>query len=90
MRPDTVAERAEWCTTSDFTGAPAWYAVTVYSVIGEPPSSDGATHEIVADPLPAVADVIDGAPGGRRGVMAADGPDSALEPTTLVACTENE
>ena len=56
---------------------------------GPPPVEDGAVHDTVACPLPAVAVTPVGAPGGPDGVTAFEGADAAPFPATLAAVTVN-
>ena len=69
--------------------APPGEAVTVYPVIGDPPSSIGAFQETCALALPpeAVADV--GASGALAGVAVTVAVDDSESPTPLVAITRN-
>src|SRR5665213_3155988 len=60
VRPATITEVAE---APAATVAPPGETVTVYPVIGDPPSDAGGLHWTVADPLPAVAVPMVGAPG---------------------------
>ncbi len=55
------------------------------------PPLDGAVHDTLACPSPAVADTPVGAPGtvGPVGVTALEGADSGPGPTALVAVTVN-
>jgi hypothetical protein len=68
---------------------PSGLAVTVYDVIGEPPSEAGAVQVTVACPSPAVALTSVGASGAvlLLGVTAADGSLGAESPTALLATT---
>ena len=61
--------------------------VTVYSVIGLPPSEAGAVHETTACLSPGVADALVGAPGAVAGVTEVDGSERALVPMEFVAVT---
>ena len=61
--------------------------VTVYSVIGLPPSEAGAVHETVASLSPGVADKLVGASGTPVVVTALEGAELALVPAALVAVT---
>jgi len=63
--------------------------VTMYVVIGLPPSLDGAVHETVADASPATALTAVGAPGRPGVVTAADAALEAELPTEFVATTVN-
>jgi len=69
--------------------APPGEAVTVYPVIGDPPSSIGAFQETCALALPpeAVANV--GASGALAGVAVTVAVDDSESPTPLVAITRN-
>ena len=66
-------------------------AVTVYDVIAEPPLLAGATHDTVADVLPATAVTDVGAPGtvGALGVTGDEAADGAPVPTLFAAVTTN-
>ena len=68
---------------------PSGLEVTVYEVIGEPPSDAGA--EKVTDAVPSLADtaVMAGEPGAPVGVTDDDGADDGLVPSAFVAVTEN-
>jgi len=72
---------------------PPGVEVTVYEVIGLPPSDAGGLKLTVAWPLPAVAVAPVGAPGavaaGAVGVTLFEGADSGPLPTLLVAWTVN-
>ena len=61
--------------------------VTVYPVTGAPPLEAGAVKETVADPLPAVAVPMVGAPGRWTGWRRATGPEAGPVPRALVAVT---
>ena len=62
--------------------------VTVYFVIGLPPSEDGAIHDTTARPFPGVADTPVGAPGAvTAGVTEFDASEDGLVPIELVAVT---
>ena len=50
--------------------APPGVAVAVYPVMGDPPSEEGAVHEVTADALPRIAETADGADGATAGVTA--------------------
>ena len=67
---------------------PAGDEVTVYPVIGEPPSEEGATHDTTADPLPATAVTNVGADGTVAGITALLTP-AAEEPARFCAVTLN-
>jgi hypothetical protein len=69
--------------------APPGEAVTVYPVIGDPPSSTGGVQDICARALApeAVADV--GASGALAGVAVTVAVDDSESPTPLVAITRN-
>jgi hypothetical protein len=58
-------------------------------VIALPPLLAGGVNVTVADPLPAVAFALVGAPGTVIGVTLFDAVDGALEPATFVAMTVN-
>ena len=83
VRPVTVQGLAEHDT--DPPGEP----VTVNAVIVEPPLLTGGVKLTTAELFPATADTPVGGPGTVIGVTAADGVDSVLLPTVLVACTVN-
>ena len=70
--------------------------VTVYSVIGLPPSEAGAVHETTTRMSPGVADTVAiiklvtnsvGAFGGPMGITALEGAELILGPTEFVAVT---
>ena len=61
--------------------------VTVYPVIGLPPSEAGAVHETTARTSDGIADTLVGAPGTRAGVTGVDGSEDRLDPMALVAVT---
>ena len=64
--------------------------LTVYSVMGSPPSEDGGEKEILASPDPPRAvDTPNGAEGTVAGVTESDGSDGSVVPTELVAVTVN-
>ena len=72
--------------------APPGLAVTVYPVITDPPSEDGAVQVTVACVLPAVAETLVGTPGTVErapGVTALEDEDALPSPTLLVAVTTN-
>jgi hypothetical protein len=77
--PETVV--AGWAT-------PPAYGVTVYEVIGEPPS-DGAVQVTDAEPFPAVAATAVGAPGTVAGagfirtIAAMEGTPSELRMNSM-------
>jgi len=75
--PDTVAVR------------PPGDDVTVYPVIGDPPVAEGAVHDTVAWPFPAVAFTAVGAPGGAAGVTALDAAEAGPGPPAVTAVTVN-
>jgi hypothetical protein len=98
-RPVTVQDRAEAATEHV---APPGADVTVYAVIGDPPSQYGGYHDTTAEALlPAVAFTPDGATGtvgggggggggiGGLGLTGALGADGADVPSALVAVTVN-
>ena len=55
--------------------------------MAEPPSEAGAVHETAADPSPAVADTLVGAPGTVRGVTALEAVEADESPAAFVAVT---
>jgi hypothetical protein len=61
--------------------------VTVYFVIGLPPSEAGAVHETTARTSPGIADTSVGAPGTIAGVTGVDGSEDRLVPLEFVAVT---
>jgi hypothetical protein len=61
--------------------------VTVYPLIGFPPSLDGALHDKVTAPFPDTPLSAVGALGTVAGVTAAEGVLGGLLPTELVALT---
>ena len=63
------------------------FEVTVYRMIGLPPSEAGALQLTVAWPFPATAVTPVGGSGGSGGVTALEGADGRLVPTALVAVT---
>ena len=63
--------------------------VTVYSVIGLPPSEAGAVHETTAETSLGVANTSVGASGGPMGITTLEGVELRLGPTELVAVTVN-
>ena len=67
--------------------APPGDAVTVYPVIGEPPLSVGAVHEISALLFPPDAEAEVGASGIVAGVAVAVTVEDSESPTELVAIT---
>jgi phosphoribosylcarboxyaminoimidazole (NCAIR) mutase len=67
--------------------APPGEAVTVYPVIGLPPSEDGAIHMTSAEALPAVAVTPVGAPGTVAGTTADDAAEAGPVPIELLAVT---
>ena len=75
---------------------PSGSEVTVYSVIGLPPSEAGAVHETTTRMSPGVADTVAiiklvtnsvGAPGTRAGVTEFDASEDRLVPLEFVAVT---
>jgi hypothetical protein len=86
VRPVTVALSVEPSTAAV---RPSGFEVTVYCVIGLPPSDDGAIHATVAVAFPAMAVTPVGASGGPVGVTPLEGADGTLVPTTFVATTVN-
>ena len=63
--------------------------LTVYDVIGEPPSEAGGVKLTVAIPLPGIAVPIVGASGSVVGVTLFEAADAAPDPATFVATTVN-
>ena len=57
--------------------------------MGEPPSEDGGSHDMVTSPFPARAETAVGGLGTVAGVTLADGVDAVPVPTALVAVTVN-
>jgi hypothetical protein len=84
VRPVTVIGLAAPVAVS-----PPGDAVTVYSVIGDPPFDAGAAKLAVACSFPVVAATATGAPGTVNGVTAFEGADAGPVPTALVAVTVN-
>jgi hypothetical protein len=69
--------------------APSGADVTVYPVIGEPPSA-GGSHETSTVSLPGVTEGADGGSGSpAANVVAVVGADGALVPAAFVAVTRN-
>jgi hypothetical protein len=68
---------------------PPMLEVTVYLIIDEPPSDEGALNEIVASPFPRTAVTPVGDPGVEAGVIEFDGVELALVPTLFFAVTVN-
>ena len=66
---------------------PSASEVTVYSVIGLPPSEAGAVHETTARTSPGIADTSVGAPGTVGVVTEFDASEVALVPMEFVAVT---
>ena len=66
---------------------PSGSEVTVYSVIGLPPSEAGAVHETTARTSCGVADTPLGAPGTRARVTEFDASEDRLVPLEFVAVT---
>jgi hypothetical protein len=64
-------------------------AVTRYEVIGLPPSSVGAFHEITVEVSPARTAKPVGAPGAAAGVAEAEDVENAEVSTPLIAATVN-
>lgn len=58
-------------------------------MIAEPPLLDGAVHDTLAWPSPAVPVTAVGAPGTVAGVTADDADDAVPVPAALVAVTVN-
>jgi hypothetical protein len=67
--------------------APPGDRVTVYPVTGEPPSVAGGNHEMVADPFPAVAEILPATPGAPIGVTAEVPALEGESPALFVATT---
>jgi hypothetical protein len=63
--------------------------VTVYPVIGDPPSLDGAVNETRAVPLPSTAEMLVGDPGTVAGVAVTLTVEESELPTPLVLMTRN-
>ncbi len=61
--------------------------ITVYPVMALPPLAAGAVKVTEADPLPAVAVPMVGAPGTVAGVTELEALEAAPVPTALVAVT---
>ncbi len=61
--------------------------VTVYPVIAAPPLLAGAVKDTAADPLPATAETLVGAPGTVFGVTAVDALEATELPAAFVATT---
>ena len=61
--------------------------VTVYSVIGLPPSEAGAVHETIAETSVGIAFTSVGASGTIAGVTGVDGSEDRLVPMEFVAVT---
>ena len=66
---------------------PPGFAVTLYEIMGLPPSEVGGVKVTVAWAFPAVAVPIVGAPGTVAGVTLFEGLDEGPVPTPLVAVT---
>ena len=66
---------------------PSGSEVTVYSVIGLPPSEAGAVHETTAETSLGIADTPLGTPGTTAGVTELDASEDRLVPRELVAVT---
>ena len=62
--------------------APSGDAVTVYPVIGEPPTKVGAVHDTATEPLPATPDTPVGAAGTTNGGTSA--PESSTDGVTRI------
>lgn len=69
--------------------APPGWAVTVYPVIGDPPSDPGGVQLRLACWLDVAADKPVGAPGVVRGVTPLEGIEGEPVPTPFVAVTVN-
>ena len=63
--------------------------VTVYSVMGLPPSEPGAVHATTAETSLGVANTSVGASGGPMGITTLEGVELRLGPTEFVAVTVN-
>jgi hypothetical protein len=63
--------------------------VTVYEVIGEPPSDADSLNETVALALPPIAVPMIGASGTACGVTPFEGAEAELSPKEFVATTVN-
>jgi len=79
VRPLTVQE-----VSAEVQVKPPAVEVTVYEEIAAPPVEAGAVHDSVADPLPATATGLVGAPGTVAGVPETRFDDAPL-PTELTA-----
>ena len=82
VRPVTVTEVLVVVAVS-----PPGSDVTVYSVIGLPPSEAGAVHETNAETSLGIADTPLGTPGTRSGVTEFDASEGRLVPLEFVAVT---
>ena len=69
------------------TVTPPGSEVTVYFVIGLPPSEAGAVHETTAEISLGVADTSVGVSGTIAGVIGVDGSEAILVPREFVAVT---
>ena len=87
VSPVTVAVRSP---LDQLAVWPLGLAVTLYPVIAEPPSEDGALQATVDWLWPAVAETLVGAPGTVAGVTELDALDDAPVPILFVAATVNE
>jgi hypothetical protein len=84
VRPPTVIgleEPVAVCPPGD--------ALTVYELMGAPPSDEGGANTTVTCPSPAVVELIAGAPGSVRGVTAVDGDEASPDPAWFDAVTVN-
>jgi hypothetical protein len=84
VNPVTTARRLDPATLAL---RPPGLAVTVYPVIGVPPSLTEASQVIVASPCPATAFKFVGALGTDAGVTPTDNDDGELFPTAFIAIT---
>jgi hypothetical protein len=80
VSPDTAVLRLEPPTA---LVRPPGEEVTVYMVMGLPPSDAGADHEIVADRFPSVAVTLVGGPGGVRYAKTSAGLTMLLPPALV-------
>ena len=86
VSPATIAANVDPFTEADFPPGPA---VTVYPVIGLPPSDVGAVHVTMDWPLPGVALTAVGLPGMVAGVTGPDGFEAGPSPRIVIALTVN-
>jgi hypothetical protein len=92
VNPPTDADRAvPFGVVTAATAVPSWYAVTVYDVIGERPSSTGADHETVAPPSVGTAETPVGASGAVAALTVIEvgnpAADRSLVRSTRLFCT---